>query len=82
MNGWKNLATWNVAMFINNDEGLYRAAVRYASATDKPSYLGFIFSLGLEDAHTEDGVSWSSLALDLDALDEMMLELVELPVGA
>ena len=25
-NGWKNWATWNVALWLGNDEGLYRAA--------------------------------------------------------
>jgi hypothetical protein len=26
-NGWKNIATWNVALWINNDPDLYSGAV-------------------------------------------------------
>ena len=25
-NGWKNWATWNVALWLGNDEGLYKIA--------------------------------------------------------
>lgn len=42
-NGWKNRSTWNVALWIGNDEGLYRDAVetvrRYQKA-GKPFTAG------------------------------------------
>ena len=31
-NGWFNRATWNVALWLGNDEGVYRAAVAAAKA--------------------------------------------------
>jgi hypothetical protein len=30
--GWKNYETWNVALWIGNDEGLYRMAKDYSRA--------------------------------------------------
>jgi len=30
-NGWKNWATWNVALWLGNDEGLYKIARRQDS---------------------------------------------------
>ena len=34
-NGWKNWATWNVAPWLGNDEGIYHAAVDLAKAKQK-----------------------------------------------
>lgn len=30
-NGWANRQTWNVALWLGNDEGLYREANRYVA---------------------------------------------------
>ena len=77
-NGWKNRQTWNVALWINNDEGLYRAAVSFVKnrPTSEAPYLDFIAEMGLENEATPDGIAWDDGDLDLVALDEMMRELV------
>ena len=76
-NGWKNRSTWNVALWINNDESLYRMAVDYKNKRQgkKMTYSGFIRSMGMEYDKTPDNIKWISTLLDYPALNEMMKEL-------
>lgn len=75
-NGWANHATWNVALWINNDEGLYRLARQYARRARNVRYEDFVSTYLIDDTlHTPDGVAWLDGNLDHDALDEMLVEL-------
>lgn len=76
-NGWKNRQTWNVALWINNDEGLYRSARNYMAQRQgkKATYSGFIKSMGMGQDRTPDNIAWLGTRLDLPALNEMMEEL-------
>ena len=38
-NGWKNWATWNVALWLANDEGLYKMARRFVHYKDLANEL-------------------------------------------
>jgi hypothetical protein len=78
-NGWKNRQTWNVALWINNDEPLYRAAVQYMTERKgkKATYLGFIKHEGMQHDRTPDNVAWAGTRLDYKALNEMMRELID-----
>jgi len=71
-NGWKNYETWNVALWIDNDEKLNRLAVRYMS-TPRPreAYWGFTEFAKLEGL-IPDGVEWHGQDLDYAELDETM----------
>ncbi len=69
MNGWKNYVTWNVALWIQNDEGLYR------DARPCDTYEQFLIARELFGESTPDGVSWNDSGLDIEALDEMIAEL-------
>ena len=79
-NGWKNRQTWNVSMWLNNDYGLYMAAVQFMEKRKHPKankhYLRFIKDQGLADERTPDRIKWLSNSLDYEALDNMMKELV------
>lgn len=78
-NGWKNRQTWNVALWINNDEPLYRSAVEYMETKGKKSrcpYKGFVISMGMQYDRTPDNIAWMGTRLDHKALNEMMKELI------
>jgi len=69
-NGWTNYETWNVALWIGNDEGLYSIARRcrdYDQAVKRLTAYGFIT--------TPDGVSLKDTALDITELNEFIEEL-------
>ena len=50
-NGWENYETWNVALWINNEEGLYHLAME---AGDYETFLELV-----GNATTGDGVKFS-----------------------
>ena len=52
-NGWNNYETWNVALWINNSEGLYNLAQECGC------YEKFVKFLE-EDTQTPDGVKFNS----------------------
>ncbi len=77
-NGWKNRETWNVSLWINNDESLYRTAVDYVRRYPDPSYDGLAHLLDKRvGPATPDGVRWLDSSIDTDALDEMVAELLD-----
>ncbi len=68
-NGWANYETWNVALWIGNDEGLYNIARRCRN------YRHFVSIVSEFITQTSDGVAWDDPQLDTDRLDEMIDEL-------
>ena len=72
-NGWKNYETWNVALWIGNDEGLYAWAKDYRHF----GYRRLAESLAENSVSplTPDGVHWLDSGLDYERLDEMLAEL-------
>ena len=68
-NGWANYHTWNISLFVQNEEPLYRIGCR------SRNYRHFLDLTGLEGSVTPDGVSWTDPDLDTDELDEMIGEL-------
>lgn len=70
-NGWANYETWNIALWIQNDETLYMVARQFVRKYkhDHP-YEKFVdhYSLG----KTPDGVCYTDSNLDYGELNEMM----------
>ncbi len=52
-NGWNNYETWNIALWINNSEGLYHLAQECGCYEEFVKFLE-------EDAQTPDGLKFNS----------------------
>ena len=66
-NGWTNYETWNAALWIGNDEGLYSIARR---AMDWDHLLEIFTMYGTET--TGDGVRWDDPKINAVEMDEML----------
>ena len=69
-NGWRNHATWNVALWLQNDEGLYNFAKPfhdYATFRDALRRMG--------NLETDDKVAYNDSGLDIEALDEIIRDI-------
>ena len=69
-NGWANYETWNVALWLGNDEGMYSLARRAISYDHLIPTLESIYG-----QMTPDGVRWMDPKIDTDEMDEMLEEL-------
>lgn len=74
-NGWKNRQTWNVALWINNDEGLYLFARDCSSYDDFAEQLKETSGDSSIGYRTPDGVAWNDSGLDTPRLDELIKEI-------
>jgi hypothetical protein len=78
-NGWANWETWNVALWIENDEFLYSTAKRFRNSPapyeDFAHYINGVYGIDELNKQTPDGVSWNDSSLDIEELDKMIREL-------
>jgi hypothetical protein len=79
-NGWANYDTWNVMLWLDNDEGLYKESLRYFQLIrgnrQRPTYKGLIEWLsdgGAITASTPDNVPWLSSTLNTAELNRGIL---------
>ena len=77
-NGYANYETWNVALWIQNDEWMYntaKACVEYCSDNETP-YDKFIRCMSnVEKYTTNDNVRWDSDAVDFEEINEVLADL-------
>lgn len=66
-NGFKNYQTWNVVLWINNDEGLYNLA-RQCSSYDE--FVDCMRDLGGSIGYeTPDNVAWADPTIDRESIN-------------
>ena len=73
-NGWTNYQTWNVNLWIQNDEGLYSIA---QDAGDYQTFVHMMRDLG--SMETPDGVAWNDSGINASELNENIAILLEDP---
>jgi len=69
-NGWKNYETWNVALWLGNDESLYEIARKHRTYN--------VLREALVEAgvwRTADGIEYDDPSLDIEELDEFLFDL-------
>ena len=69
-NGWTNYETWNVTLWIGNDEVLYNAAKQCNSYQELCEVL---YDCGSKE--TPDGVKWNDSKINHLEVNEMMQDL-------
>ena len=70
MNGWKNYSTWNVSLWVQNDEFMYKLARNCGQRWDILAGM-----LSAVNAETPDGVRWDDPELDVPRLNEMLSDM-------
>ena len=74
-NGWANYETWNVTLWIGNEESIYRQVLGLVNSKvtqwfDVAGILSTLFG-----DKTPDGVAWNDPTIDADRMNEYLAEM-------
>jgi hypothetical protein len=74
-NGWKNRATWNVALWLGNDEPIYRRVCQARkehkgrfTSSDAMNLCVDLFGSQTPDGCKLSAVHWPSIAADINEM--------------
>jgi hypothetical protein len=71
-NGWSNYKTWNVALYINNDEGIYNL-IQEGEICCYEDLLEVLYDCGSKE--TPDGVNWNDPEINRVELDDEVFDI-------
>ena len=71
-NGWENYETWNVALWINNDEGLYQLAMEAGNYED---FVDALEAVSFNALSTPDGVSYKDPKVNVIQINSDVFDL-------
>jgi hypothetical protein len=71
-NGWKNYETWNIALWLGNDEGLVDLVNNFGKGVTYKFFATHYLNSICDG--TPDGINWLNCSLDHDALNEFLQE--------
>tara|TARA_S200002703_G_scaffold155921_1_gene160663 strand:+ start:1150 stop:1392 length:243 start_codon:yes stop_codon:yes gene_type:complete len=74
-NGWANHQTWNVALWIGNEESLNVLAHRITSGGGTYQDLAEVLVHTFGKTETPDGISFTDPALDHEELNDCLSDL-------
>ena len=74
-NGWKNRATWNIALWLGNDYGLYQLACECARKYPRNPYGALLQIIG-PDSRTPDGFKFGGRQVSRKEINDCMREMV------
>ena len=69
-NGWENFSTWNIALWLQNDEGLYNLALEVGNYED---FVEALKECGCEA--TPDGVRYDDPAVNVIQLNSDVFDI-------
>ena len=75
--GWKNYETWNVVLWIGNDQSMYRQVLGLVNSkvtqwSDVAGVLSTLFG-----DKTPDGVAWNDPTIDANRMNEYLEEMID-----